>query len=72
MTDLTPEKLELIQTVVNHVGAYQDGAPAGTIGEELRRGLGKVELTLDDAHIDALARAMDDADGTIDVAAVLR
>ncbi|WP_269306776.1 hypothetical protein [Aeromicrobium sp. HA] len=71
MTDLTPEKLEAIQFVVNRVGAYQDGAPGGTIGDELRKGLDEAGLTLDDQHVDSLARAIDEADGTVDVASVL-
>lgn len=71
MTDLTPEKLEAVQNVVDRVGAYQDGAPEGTVETELRKGLGEADVTLDDQHVTALAEAIESADGDVDAASVL-
>lgn len=71
MTDLTPEKLEAVQNVVDRVGAYQDGAPEGTVETELRKGLGEAEVALEDQHVAALAEAIEAADGDVDVASVL-
>lgn len=71
MTDLTPEKLEAVQFVVNRVGAYQDGAPEGTVEKELRKGLDEADLSLDDAQITALADAIEENDGTVDASTVL-
>lgn len=71
MTDLTPEKLEAVQNVVDRVGAYQDGAPEGTVETELRKGLGEAEVTLEDQHVAALAEAIEAADGDVDAASVL-
>lgn len=71
MTDLTPEKLEAVQFVVNRVGAYQDGAPEGTVETELRKGLDEADLSLDDAQVTALADAIEDNDGTVDASTVL-
>lgn len=71
MTDLTPEKLEAVQFVVNRVGAYQDGAPEGTVEKELRKGLDEADLSLDDAQVTALADAIEDNDGTVDASTVL-
>ena len=71
MTDLTPEKLEAVQNVVDRVGAYQDGAPEGTVETELRKGLDEAGVTLDDQHVTALAQAIESADGDVDAASVL-
>jgi hypothetical protein len=71
MTDLTADQLDALQFVVNRVGAYQDGAPEGTVETELRKGLKEADLSLDDAHVTALAEAIESADGTVDAASVL-
>ncbi|MDR6119098.1 hypothetical protein QE370_002282 [Aeromicrobium sp. SORGH_AS981] len=71
MTDLTPEKLEAIQNVVDRVGAYQDGAPEGTVETELRKGLDEADVSLEDAHVTALAEAIESADGDVDASSVL-
>jgi hypothetical protein len=70
MTDLTADQLDALQFVVNRVGAYQDGAPEGTVETELRKGLKEADLSLDDAHVTALAEAIESADGTVDAASV--
>ncbi len=70
MTD-SPEKNEAIQRVVDRVGAYQDGAPEGTVETELRKGLDEAGVTLEDDQIVALAEAIESADGDVDAASVL-
>jgi hypothetical protein len=71
MTDLSADKLEAVQFVVNRVGAYQDGAPEGTVEQELRKGLEEADLQLEDGQVTALADAIESADGTVDAASVL-
>ena len=70
MTD-SPEKNEAIQRVVDRVGAYQDGAPEGTVETELRKGLDEAGVTLEDDQVVALAEAIESADGDVDAASVL-
>lgn len=72
MTDQSADKLEAVQFVVNRVGAYQDGAPEGTVEAELRKGLDEAGIELDDAQVTALADAIEQSDGTIDASSVLR
>ncbi|MEH3034699.1 MAG: hypothetical protein PGN07_11910 [Aeromicrobium erythreum] len=71
MTDSSPEKTEAIQNVVDRVGAYQDGAPEGTVESELRKGLDEAGVSLDDAEVTKLAEAIEAADGDVDAASVL-
>ena len=42
MSEYDNDELEAIQTVVNHVSAYQDGATQQTVEEELRKGFDEV------------------------------
>lgn len=70
MTD-SPEKTEAIQRVVDRVGAYQDGAPEGTVETELRKGLDEAGVTLEDDQVVTLAEAIESADGDVDAASVL-
>lgn len=72
MTDQSADKLEAVQFVVNRVGAYQDGAPEGTVEAELRKGLDEAGIELDDAQVTALADAIEQSDGTVDASSVLR
>ncbi|MCW2830934.1 MAG: hypothetical protein JWP31_1626 [Aeromicrobium sp.] len=62
---------EAIQNVVNHVAAYQDGAPEGTVSEELARGFKEAGVEVTDEQRDALARAIEDAEGSVDAAEIL-
>lgn len=64
-------KNEAIQNVVDRVGAYQSGAPEGSVEQELRKGLAEADVDLSDANIVALAEAIEAADGDVDAAAVL-
>lgn len=68
---MSNESTEAVQAVVDRVGAYQDGAPEGTIEAELRRGLDEASITLDDESITKLAEAIEDEHGTVDAQAVL-
>jgi hypothetical protein len=71
MTDLTADQLDALQFVVNRVGAYQDGAPEGTVEKELRKGLDEADLSLEESQVTALAEAIESADGTVDASSVL-
>lgn len=68
---MTTEKIEAVQAVVDRVAAYQDGAPEGTVEQELRSGLGEAGVTLDDSDISSLASAIEANDGNVDAASVL-
>ncbi|MEG9226541.1 hypothetical protein [Aeromicrobium sp. Sec7.5] len=71
MSTLTDEQLTAIQNVVDRVANYQDGAPEGTVAEELRKGLDEAGVTLDGDQVDRLAKAIDDADGDVSASDVL-
>ena len=73
MTDnaRTPEQLEAIQNVVNHVAGYQDGAPEGTVDSELRRGFSEAGVELSDDDVAKLASAIEDEHANVDAASVL-
>ena len=64
-------ELEAIQFVLNRVGAYQDGAPEGTVEGELRKGFEEAGIDLADEEIAKLASAIEEEHGTVDAAAVL-
>jgi hypothetical protein len=72
MTDnYSPDELEAIQLVVNHVAAYQDGAPEGTVADELRNGFSEAGLEVADDHVDKLAAAIEDEHGAVSASTVL-
>lgn len=71
MTDYDANQLEAIQNVVDRVGAYQDGAPEGTVETELRSGLTEAGVQVADADVVTLANAIESADGDVDASAVL-
>ena len=64
-------ELEAIQFVLNRVGAYQDGAPEGTVEGELRKGFEEAGIELADDDVRKLASAIEDEHGTVDAATVL-
>lgn len=72
MPDYTPEVLEAIQIVVDRVGGYQDGAPAGTVARELRNGFSDAELDVSNETVTALASAIEEQHATVDAASVLQ
>ena len=63
-------ELEAIQVIVDRVSAYQDGAPEGTVANELTKGLTEAGLDLGDDEIASLAGAIEDQHGTVDAATV--
>lgn len=63
--------MEAIQNVVNHVAAYQDGAPKGTVKTELREGLAEAGVDVDDGDIEKLAAAIESEHGSVSAANVL-
>lgn len=65
------ERLEAIQAVVDRVTSWQDGAPEGTVADELRRGADKVGVDLSDDEIRRLADEIEDRHATVSVAEVL-
>lgn len=65
------DRLEAIQTVVDRVTSWQDGAPEGTVADELRRGFTEVGVEVDDSEVTRLADAIQTAEGAIDAASVL-
>ena len=71
MSTFTDDQLTAIQDVVDRVANYQDGAPEGTVAEELRKGLGEAGVTLEDDQVDRLAQAIDGADGDVSASDVL-
>ena len=64
-------ELEAIQSVVDRVSSYQDGAPEGTVESELRKALDETDVELSDDEIVKLASAIEDEHGAIDAASVL-
>ena len=70
MTD-TNIDLEAIQTVVDRVTSWQDGATEGTVEEELKKGFSEVGIDVSDDHVVALAEAIQSRHGNVDAAKVL-
>lgn len=68
---MTNENTEAVQAVVDRVSSYQDGAPEGTVEQELRSGLEEAGVTLDDGDITKLATAIESAHGNVSAAEVL-
>ena len=71
MSTHSSEKLEAVQNVVDRVTSWQDGATAGTVEGELRKGLDEAGVTLGDQEVASLASAIEDEHGAIDAKEVL-
>lgn len=71
MSDYTADQLTAIQGVLDRVTSYQDGAPQGTVEDELRAGLADAELDLPGDDVTKLAAAVENAHGAVEAAAVL-
>ena len=71
MSEYDKDELEAIQTVVNHVSAYQDGATQETVAEELRKGFDEVGIEIEHEHLQALATAIYEEDGDVSAADVI-
>lgn len=65
------EQLQVIQDVVQRVGAYQDGAPEGTVLAELKRGLSEAGVDLPEDDVQKLASAIESEEGIVDASSVL-
>ena len=62
---------EALQAVVDRVGGYQDGAPEGTVEQELRRGLDEAGIEVSSDDITKLAREIEEGGGKVRVEDVL-
>jgi NAD(P)-dependent dehydrogenase (short-subunit alcohol dehydrogenase family) len=71
MTSYSSEELEAIQSVVDRVTSWQDGATESTVATELRSGFDEAGIDLPESEIDKLADAIQDEHGSIDAVAVL-
>jgi hypothetical protein len=71
MSRHSSEELEAIQNVVERVTSWQDGAPEGTVEDELRRGLDEAGVELGDAEVTRLASAIEERHGSVDAAEVI-
>ena len=72
MTDArSSEELEAIQNVVDRVTSWQDGAPEGTVADELRAGFEEADVTVAEDDVQRLASAIQDEHGAVSAADVL-
>ncbi|HSJ19426.1 MAG TPA: hypothetical protein VK964_02530 [Nocardioidaceae bacterium] len=62
MTDNEEIRNEAQQAVYERVLSWQEGAPVGTVKEELRKAAAEVDVEVDDAWLDEKARQISDAD----------
>ena len=65
------ERMEAIQAVVDRVTSWQDGAPEGTVADELRRGADEVGVELSEDEIRRLAEEIETRHATVSAAEVL-
>lgn len=68
---MTDEKLEAVQAVVDRVTSWQDGAPEGTVAEELRKGFGEAGVDVPEEDVTKLADAIESEHGAVSAAEVL-
>ena len=68
---MTDQRMEAIQTVVDRVTSWQDGATEGTVAEELRKGATEVGVTLTEDEVQRLADAIQERHAAVDAADVL-
>ncbi len=68
MTKYTDDQIETIQSVVDRVAGYQDGAPETTVADELRRGFAEAEIEVGSDDVERLATAIDAAAGDVSAA----
>lgn len=65
------ERVEALQAVVDRVSSYQDGAPEGTVQQELRRGFAETGLDATDDEVETLTRAIEADPSHVPVAELL-
>ena len=68
---MSDERTEAIQAVVDRVTSWQDGAPEGTVENELRKGFGEAGVDVTDDDVRTLAEAIEDRHGAVSVEEVL-
>ena len=71
MTSYSSDELEAIQAVIDRVSSYQDGAPEGTVQQELGDGLTEAGLDLSAEDVTRLAAAIEEEHGSVDASSVL-
>ncbi|MET0952292.1 MAG: hypothetical protein ABWX57_03330, partial [Aeromicrobium sp.] len=62
---------QAIQAVVDRVSSWQDGATEGTVADELAKGFDEAGIEVPQADQEALASAIQDKHGEIQVGEVL-
>jgi hypothetical protein len=68
---MSNERTEAIQAVVDRVTSYQDGAPEGTVEQELRSGFAEAGTDVSDEDIARLAAAIEAEHGAVSAEQVL-
>jgi hypothetical protein len=68
---MSTERVEAIQAVVDRVTSWQDGAPEGTVEQELRTGFTEAEVDVSDDEVRRLADAIQSEHGAVDARSVL-
>jgi hypothetical protein len=68
---MSNETHEAIQAVVDRVTSYQDGAPEGTVADELRSGFREAGVDVAEQDVANLAAAIETRHGAVSVEDVL-
>jgi hypothetical protein len=64
---MSDERTEAMQAVVDRVTSWQDGAPEGTVEDELRKGFTAAGVDVTDDDVRTLAEAIEDRHGAVSV-----
>jgi hypothetical protein len=68
---MSDERTETIQAVVDRVSSWQDGAPEGTVEEELRKGFAEAGVDVEPDDVRRLADAIEQRHGAVSAEEVL-
>ncbi|MEJ7831454.1 MAG: hypothetical protein WKF79_00930 [Nocardioides sp.] len=71
MTSYDDDTLTAIQAVLDRISSYQDGAPEGTVEEELRAGFDEAGVDVADGDVTKLAGAIEAEHGSVQATDVL-
>lgn len=71
MSQMSPEKAETVQRVVEHVESWEYSAEDDTVEQRLREGLGEAGVELEDAQVQRLVEAISHGQGPVKVTDVL-
>jgi len=69
--DMSNERIEAVQAVVDRVSSYQDGATEGTVEKELRAGFAEVGVEVSDTEVSQLTDAIEAEHGSVSASDVL-